>query len=121
VDPPPIDRELHPNALHFRAGPGDVAGGVVIGRQLVQLGRDLVALVDRQRAAPAEPAAGHRVDHPRRLAAVGLGADRQRRARVGHGREQQLGVGVPRAGQHLLDGPGSAIWPAYMTISRSAT
>ena len=58
--------------LHFRAGPGDVAGGLWPGPQLAQLRRHAVALVDRERAAPAEPAAGRRVDHLRRLAPVGL-------------------------------------------------
>ena len=76
------------------------------GSQLGKLRRDLRAGVDGQRAPPAEPAARGRVDHLGRLAAVGLRRHRERRARIGHRRKQQLGVGVPGVGQHVLDRPG---------------
>ena len=83
-----------------------MAGRAVAGPQLGQFRRDLRAGVDGQRAPPAEPAAGGRVDDPGRLAAVGLGRHRQRRARVGHRGQQQLGVRVPGVGEHVLDRPG---------------
>ena len=76
------------------------------GEDLGQFRGDLMALVDGQRAAPAEPAARGGVDHPGRLAAVGLRAHAERGARVRSRGQQQLGVRVPRAGQHLLGGPG---------------
>ncbi len=78
----------------------------MIGAELRELRGDLRAGVDGQRASPAEPAARQRVDHLGRLAAVGLRRYRERRARIRHRRQQQLGVGVPGVGEHFLDRPG---------------
>jgi hypothetical protein len=83
-----------------------MARDLAVRARLAQGRGDFRALADGQRAAQAEPAAGRGVDHPRRFPQVGLGPDVQRGARVGHRRQQQLGVRVPRAGQHLLDRPG---------------
>src|SRR5215475_16223272 len=96
-------RRPSPEGLRRRVGPGDVAGGAVPGEQLPQRRRDAVALVDRERAPPPEAAAGCGIDHPWRLTLVGLLRDVELRARVGDGREQQLRVGVPGTGEHLLD------------------
>ena len=71
-----------------------------------ELGHQGRALIDGDRAAPAEAAAGSRIDHSRRLAAVGARRDRERCSRVGHGREQELGVRMLGVGQHGLDRAG---------------
>jgi hypothetical protein len=83
-----------------------MTGSVVAGPQLCELGRDLRAFINGQRAPPAEPAARGGVDDPGRLAAVGPRRHRKRRARVGHGGQQKLGVGMPGVGEHVLDRPG---------------
>src|SRR5215469_16979499 len=55
---PPASRER----LDFRAGLGNVAGRLVPRDELGEHRGDLLAGVDGQRAAPAEPAAGGGVD-----------------------------------------------------------
>src|SRR5215813_12365497 len=100
TSPKTISRNIVPNAIRsmiaspegFGLGicPGDVAGGAVLGQEFPQRRGNRVALVDGQRAAPAEPAAGSGVDDLGRLAPSSVG-------------------------------PVSAICPAYITISRSAT
>jgi hypothetical protein len=74
----------------------------VVGGQLEQQRVLDRASVDRQRAAPAEPATGPGVDHPRRLAGVGLGELGDRLVRIGCGGQEQLRVRVLRLGQHAL-------------------
>src|SRR5215468_5865608 len=116
TSPKTISRNIVPNAIRSMIGspegfglgvrPGDVARGAVLGQEFPQRRGDLVALVDGQRATPAEPAAGGGVDDLGRLAPVGLGPDTQRGARVGDRRQQQLGIGVPGPAQHLFGGPG---------------
>src|SRR6266567_8652108 len=86
-----------PEGLRLGVRPCDVAGGAVLGQQFPQRRGDALALVDRQRAPPAEQAAGSGVDDPGRLAPVGLGPDRERGPWIGYRGQQQLGVGVPGA------------------------
>src|SRR6185437_3435503 len=100
---PGLRRPPSPEGLDRGVGPGDVAGGAVPGDQFPQCRRDAVALIDGKRAPPPEAAAGGGVDHPWWLTLVGLLRDVELRAGVGDGREQQLGVGMPGPGEHLLD------------------
>src|SRR5215469_16950944 len=105
TSPKTISRNIVPNAIRSMIGspegfglgvrPGDVAGGAVPGQEFPQRRGDLVALVDGQWAAPAEPASGRGVDHPGRLAPVGFRAHSERGARVGNRGQQELGIGVP--------------------------
>src|SRR5579859_1980158 len=81
TSPKTISRNIVPNAIRsmtrspeglgLGVRPRHVAGGTVFGQQFPQRRRDPVALVDGQRAAPAEPAARDRVDDLRRLAPIG--------------------------------------------------
>ena len=96
-------RDLHRERLYLRAGLGNMAGNLACPGRCQFRGRG-AAFLDGDRAARnrnRQPGVGS-IDL-RRLALIGA-----RRvtdsggARVGHGREQQLGVGVARAGQHLL-------------------
>src|SRR5215831_8347520 len=120
TSPKTISRNIVPNAIRSMAlaqvarrpslkglrhgvGPGDVAGGAVPGDQFPQCRRDVVALIDGERAPPPEAAAGRGIDHPWWLTHVGLLRDVEVRTGVGDGREQQLRVGVPGTGEHLLD------------------
>src|SRR5215470_18011408 len=98
----PCGRSPSPEGHRRGVGPGDVAGGTVAGDQFPQRRRDAVALIDRERAPPPEAAAGRGVDHPRRLTPVGLLRDMELSAGIGDGREQQLRIGVPGTGEHLL-------------------
>src|SRR5690349_22780098 len=112
TSPKTISRNIVPNAIRsmiwspeglgLGVCPGNVARGAVLGQEFPQRRGDLVALVDGQRAAPTEPAAGSGVDDLGRLAPVGLRPHIKRGARVGHRGQQQLGVGVPRPAQHLF-------------------
>src|SRR5215831_8110760 len=82
TSPKTISRNIVPNAIRsmiwspegFGLGvcPGDVARGAVVAEELPERRRALVALVDGQRAAAAEPAPGSGVDDLGRLAPVGL-------------------------------------------------
>jgi hypothetical protein len=84
-----------------------MAGHLLSRPDLGEHRRDLRAGVDGERAAPAEPAARHRVDDLGRLTAVSPGFDGgQRRPRVGHRGHEQLSVRVPGVGEHVLDRPG---------------
>ncbi len=56
----------------------------MVGKQLEQRRSDLMAYLDCQRAAPAEPAARGRVDDPGRLTAVGVRGNAELGARVWH-------------------------------------
>ena len=75
----------------------------------------------RVRAAPAEPAALARVDDAGRLADLVLRGDRQGRAGVGDGGEEELGIGMFRFDRTSSVGPCSTTCPAYITTRRSAT
>src|SRR5215831_11091702 len=97
TSPKTISRNIVPNAIRSMAlaqvarrpslkglrhgvGPGDVAGGAVPGDQFPQCRRDVVALIDGERAPPPEAAPGCGVDHPWRLTLVGLLRDVEFRA-----------------------------------------
>src|SRR5258707_10230709 len=79
-----------------------MAGDIVAGSELQELRGDRVADVDGERAAPAEPAAGSRIDHSWWLAPVSLRANVQLRSRVGNRRQEQLRVRVLRVCQHFF-------------------
>src|SRR5215475_3171419 len=82
TSPKTISRNIVPNAIRsmitspegsgLGVCPGDVARGAVLGQKLPQRRGDPVALVDGERAAPAEPAAWCGVDDLGRFAPVGL-------------------------------------------------
>src|SRR5215470_1331049 len=116
TSPKTISRNIVPNAIRSMTSspeglglgvcPGHVARGAVLGQEFAQRRGDPVALVDGQRAAPAEPAAGSGIDDLGRLAPVGLRPHTERGARVGDRGQQQLGVRVLRPAQYLFGGPG---------------
>src|SRR5215831_16776337 len=98
--PVPCGRRPSPECLGRGVGPGDVAGGAVPGDQFPQGRRDLVALIDGERAPPPEAAAGGGVDHPRRLTHVGLLRDVEQADPDGHVQHRNRLVGQDQLGPH---------------------
>ena len=105
-----------PSALTHRGLPGgvgavgrlachDVAGDLIRSDRPGS-GRDLRALLDRQRTPEAEATSLARVDHLGRLSGVG-GDQLFLVAWVGHRREEQLRVGVLWIGEDDSVGPAS--------------
>src|SRR5258706_12210745 len=83
-----------------RCGSSDVTAGALSRLRSDQLGSDLRADVDAQRAALDEAAAGRRIDGGGGDALAHFDPLADRNRRIGHGGGQQLGVGVGRALQH---------------------